>query len=77
MIKIREQHDDEQDASITRKQLCSYVAKTLQDAEIIARINDQRKIAGSWVQRTIDELYKKLADPLNVDFEKLAEVEDE
>lgn len=68
MIKIKEQFDDEQEAGITRSQLCSYVAKTLQDREVISRINDQRKIAGSWVQRTINEMYEKLSDPLNVDY---------
>lgn len=58
---------------ITRQSLRSYVAKTLPDEELIRRINQERAIAGSWVQRTIDELYEKLADPLNVDFGKIAE----
>jgi hypothetical protein len=58
--------------AITRDALRSYVAQSLDDKDLIALIERERKITGSWVQRTLQELYGKLADPLSVDWAAIA-----
>ena len=57
--------------TVTRDALRSYVAQTLRDEDMIARIDQERQVAGSWVQRTLDGLYGKLADPVGVDWKQL------
>jgi hypothetical protein len=61
---------------ISRQVLRSYVAQSLDDKDLIALIERERKITGSWVQWTLQELYGKLADPLSVDWAATALRED-